>query len=304
VAEDLVRACWGVHTLYHETSPGDEADWAAFQKQVSFPVKPVPAGGWTDRFWAGLGTPEDEGMLFIIGAPEPRLSVLPKGFSKVYALQAGLLPQQAGPDAASWALARGEARTGATLYHRSEKPYSGDLLFEQPCDVTDKDDAASLEAKLKELAIQTVRDFWETSTRAQLRFQRSFTSETVRPSWAGGPVPWKESTKAVHGFVRASTHPREGAYTYLKGRRLRVWKASPAVARGEIKRWRAGDVFSFDPFRVWTGDGLVKLDRVQWEGEEEMPGTDFARTRGIEAGLTLEDAPPAGGRTVPAASAK
>ncbi len=289
VAEELVRACWTIHALHYDAAGPEAPSYEKFQKQVSFPLRPVPRDGWPG-LWDSL--PWDaETMLFLIGCPEPPARG-PRGRGvNIYALQPGLLPSQAGPDAHLWALYRGEGRTGVTLYRRGEKPYSGDLLFQEACPIADTDDAGTVEKALKDLAVEMVRRFWEVSTRAQLRPRKTFISGPANPPWAGGVVPWKEPTARVHNFVRASTHPYPGAHTYLKKRKLTIWKTSPLSPKGEIKTWRAGEIYSFDPFRVWTGDGLIRLDRVQWEGEEEMPGTDFARTRGIEPGLFLEDQP-------------
>jgi UDP-4-amino-4-deoxy-L-arabinose formyltransferase / UDP-glucuronic acid dehydrogenase (UDP-4-keto-hexauronic acid decarboxylating) len=276
VAEELVRACWSIEALYEN-----------FQKRVSFPIRPVAHADWA-LLWSSL--PQDDAMLFLIGCPEP---ANPQGFKDIYALQAGLLPSQAGPDAASWALARGDAKTGVTLYRRGQKPYGGELLFQESCPISDGDDAGTLGEKLKDLAVGVVRQFWELSTKAQLRPLGPVEPGVPSPEWDDGPIPWEKTTREVHNHVRASAHPRRGAYTYLKGRKLTVWKTTIVAPRGEVKRFRPGDVYSYDPFRVWTADGWIKLDRVQWEGEEELPGTEFARTRGIEAGLRLEKSAPA-----------
>jgi hypothetical protein len=289
VAEELVRACWGIDTLYYDESNAPAGVYEKFRKHVSFAVKEVPEKDCT-WFWKNLRF-DSEAMLFLIGAPEPPLEVLKTKPETFYALQPGLLPEQAGADAASWALYKGHPRTGVTLYRRGAKPYSGELVFRETCLVEESDDAGTLEKKLEALAVKLVRDFWEQSTRAKVRERGHVETANVNPPWKGEPIPWGESTRNVHNFVRASTHPRGGAATYLNGRRLTVWKTTPLRPRGEIKKWHAGEIYSFDPFRVWTGDGLIKLDRVQWEGEPEIPGTEFARTRGIEAGVTLDDHP-------------
>ncbi|HRY30225.1 MAG TPA: hypothetical protein P5079_09350 [Elusimicrobiota bacterium] len=283
VAEELVRACWGIETLFYDARSGaDREAFEKFAKQVSFPVRPVPGGDW-EKFWQSLAAPS-EVLLFLIGAVEPET---PLRFSSVYSLQAGLLPGQAGPDPLPWALWKGEPATGLTLYRRGARPYSGDLLFQTSCPIADSDDVGALEEKLKELAIRLVREFWESSTKAQLRPKESFAAAVVNPPWTGGAIPWANPTRDVHNFVRASARPGAGAFTYLKGRKLTVRKTTPLAPRGEIVSCRPGEIFSYDPFRVCTGDGMLRLERVRWEGEEEMDGTAFARTRAIEPGLMM-----------------
>jgi hypothetical protein len=101
VAEELVRACWSIEALYYDAASPQRAVYENFQKRVSFPIRPVAHADWA-LLWSSL--PQDDAMLFLIGCPEP---ANPQGFKDIYALQAGLLPSQAGPDAASWARWRG-----------------------------------------------------------------------------------------------------------------------------------------------------------------------------------------------------
>jgi methionyl-tRNA formyltransferase len=83
--------------------------------------------------------------------------------------------------------------------------------------------------------------------------------------------------------VRATTHPYPGAFAFLGGRKLYVWKAREVSGP---ETGLPGTVTAEGVPLVRAGRGGVELLSVQLEGEEEMDGSRFARTHNLE-GLTL-----------------
>jgi methionyl-tRNA formyltransferase len=76
------------------------------------------------------------------------------------------------------------------------------------------------------------------------------------------------------------THPYPGAFTYLDGKRLYIWKAYPEEESREDAS--PGTVISKKPLLVSTGKGVLKLINIQIEGEDEMDGEKFATIYEIE----------------------
>ena len=72
---------------------------------------------------------------------------------------------------------------------------------------------------------------------------------------------------SIYNLVRAVTHPYPGAYTFLAGRKLFIWKAAPqeGAAAGH-----PGTVVSTDPLVIKAGEGLLRVMSLQAEGEDEM----------------------------------
>ena len=60
------------------------------------------------------------------------------------------------------------------------------------------------------------------------------------------------------------THPFPGAFTERDGNKLYIWKSLPEDGCGE-----AGAVVSAKPLVYGTGKGLLRVLRVQPEGETE-----------------------------------
>jgi methionyl-tRNA formyltransferase len=88
-----------------------------------------------------------------------------------------------------------------------------------------------------------------------------------------GIIDWTKDAVAVYNLVRAVAHPYPGAFTFLNGRKLLIWKALPREGTADGP---AGLVVSTDPLLVKCGQGLLRLDSVELEGEEKMDGPAFA----------------------------
>ncbi len=78
-----------------------------------------------------------------------------------------------------------------------------------------------------------------------------------------GIIDWGKSAAGIYNLIRAVTHPYPGAFTFLSGRKLFIWKALPqeGTAGG-----RPGTVVSADPLLVKTGDGLLRVTSLQAGG--------------------------------------
>jgi methionyl-tRNA formyltransferase len=91
-----------------------------------------------------------------------------------------------------------------------------------------------------------------------------------------GLIDWSASTKTIDRLVRGLGHPYPGARTTLAGTELIVWEAEPVtpspayVGRVPGRPVRFGTDGSVD---VLTGDGLLRLRRVQVRGNEPVPPT-------------------------------
>ncbi|MDR1509668.1 MAG: hypothetical protein LBS53_08520, partial [Synergistaceae bacterium] len=69
----------------------------------------------------------------------------------------------------------------------------------------------------------------------------------------------------------ALTHPFPGAFTFSNGKKLLLWEARPCA----VKTSPPGTVVSPAPLIVGTGAGALRIDRAQWEGEDELNGSEL-----------------------------
>jgi methionyl-tRNA formyltransferase len=196
-------------------------------------------------------------------------------------LHGSLLPKFRGRAPVNWVLIAGEKKTGVTLHYMLEKPDAGDMIAQKECEITFEDTAYTLFMKMTDAARSLMRDVMpefrdSTFTRVPQAGQSSYFGSR-KPE--DGLIPWEKDAASIYNLTRAVTHPYPGAFTYLDGRKLYIWKAFPdenGVAG------HPGEVISVAPLAVSTGNGLLRLMMVQLEGEEEMDGEQFARRHNIE----------------------
>ena len=72
------------------------------------------------------------------------------------------------------------------------------------------------------------------------------------------------AARRIHNMVRALTRPYPGAFTFLGGQKLYIWKGAPAP--GQVTG-QPGKIFGplADGVAVVTGDGLYVVKEVQLE---------------------------------------
>jgi methionyl-tRNA formyltransferase len=216
----------------------------------------------------------------------PRLGCL--GF------HASLLPNYRGRAPVNWAIINGEKQTGNTLMFLDEGVDTGDILAQRAFPIADHDTVATIYDRVAISEDEMIREVMPLIHEGRMpRRPQDHAAASVMPRRRpeDGVIDWSRTTKQLHDWVRALTHPYPGAFTTVSGRRAWIWKASP---------WRPGpDGPAADPPQpgVWrrggtpprllagTGDGELSLERVQLDGEQELEGVAFAERHIPPGGL-------------------
>ena len=82
-----------------------------------------------------------------------------------------------------------------------------------------------------------------------------------------GLIDWSKSVHEIYNFVRALTRPYPGAFTFLNGQRLNIWKSQPfdSKIKYESKNGQIVEKFSTGDFVVNCKDGLLLI--TDYEGK-------------------------------------
>jgi len=227
--------------------------------------------------------------------PDEVLAVFPRG---VLNLHFSLLPAYRGPAPVQHALLDGRTVTGVSTFVIDQGMDTGPLLLTAEVPIMPDENAGQLTARLAEvgarLAVETL-DALEAgaiSPRPQPESGATLAPK-VRPEQAC--LDWTASAKRMVDAVRAFT-PSPGAWTTLRGRRLKVPRAALPpedagrlrLAPGELAPGPRGELLA------GAGDGAVELVWVQPEGRRAMPGGDFARGARLAPGERLGKGGPGG----------
>lgn len=200
-----------------------------------------------------------------------------------------LLPSYAGFSPLIWALINGEKEVGVTAHMMTDQLDAGDIVLQRSVAVGDRDTATDLfHQTLAHFGPITVdglaliaagRAEWTPQDRTRASFFHKRAEEDSR-------IDWTWSAEEIDRLVRAQSDPYPNAFTYYRGQRVRVVRAS--VSTG---------VYGGTPGRVFIpeGDGVVivagararqgrdhglVIERVRTDDDVELPATALFRTMG------------------------
>ncbi len=188
-------------------------------------------------------------------------------------LHGSCLPKYRGRVPVNWAVINGESETGATLHYMVEKPDAGDIVDQEKVLIDFSDTAHNVFGKVSEAAVTVLNRAWPllregVAGRIPMDLKSGNYCGGRKP--ADGLIDWARSALQIYNLIRGVTHPYPGAFTFLNGRKVVVWKALPQVGQGT-----PGQIISQTPLLVGTGDGLLELLSLQAEGDTEQGPEQF-----------------------------
>jgi methionyl-tRNA formyltransferase len=195
-------------------------------------------------------------------------------------LHGSYLPKYRGRVPVNWAVINGETETGATLHHMVAKPDAGDIVDREQVPILFTDTAFDVFTKVTDAAVKVLARSYPllaagTAPRMPLNLAEGSYFGGRKP--ADGLIDWTKPAVAIYNLIRGVTHPYPGAFTYLDGNKVIIWRAWPITGNGE-----PGRIVSADPLLVGTGDGLLELRSLQVEGEVELPAADYVASGTVE----------------------
>jgi len=217
--------------------------------------------------------------------PRDVLSLPPLG---CYNVHASLLPTYRGPAPVRWAIINGEETTGITIFRMDEGMDTGDLLVADSLAIGPNETAGMLTERLARLAARIITPALRDIVEATARFvPQEHDMATVVPilKKGDGRIDWSLSAESIRNRIRG-LDPWPGAFTFWRGKRLRLWEAE---AKDAGSAGKPGDVLSVDDegVTVRAAGGTLRLMSVQLEGGRRMPVEEFLRGHRMAPGEKL-----------------
>ncbi len=232
-------------------------------------------------------------LMFVVGLSQlvgAELLAVPKfgsiGFHPTF------LPSGRGRAPFAWLVLDG-APGAATFFLMDEGCDSGPIFVQRPFEVTPRDYASDVAAKL-DIATVAALDEWlpkflrgEWNPRPQDEVLATYNGKRGPDD---GLIDWDRPATEIHALIRAASDPHPGAYCYISDRKLIVWRAELELHLP----WRGvpGRVLLTCPNRgslVQTGDGLLWLSRTQFADESHVVAPQTAAKVGMKLGYVLPD---------------
>jgi methionyl-tRNA formyltransferase len=201
-------------------------------------------------------------------------------------IHASLLPRWRGAAPIQRAILAGDTETGVDIMRMEAGLDTGPVLLEARTPIGPRDTGATLHDRLARLGAELLPQAIDGLARGQLQ-PRAQASEGVtyahKIQKEEARIDWRKSAIEIDRQVRAF-NPWPVAETVLDGEQLRIWDALPLTTASPST---PGTILAVDEagIEVATGDGALRLTRVQAAGRKAMSAADFARARALRGKL-------------------
>jgi methionyl-tRNA formyltransferase len=195
----------------------------------------------------------------------------------------------------NWALINGDPFVAISIHTIVPELDAGNILFQQRIPIQENDTVADLYQKLntiqqEQLAETVVRFLSGDEGISQDNKNATYGCSRIP---ADGEIDWVASTRQIDRLVRALVTPFPGAYTYFQGRHLTIWKAEPVLNTPSYEGRIPGRVVGISKPKGYvealTGDGVLRIFEVQFEGEKRTAATDIIKSVRGTLGLRTTD---------------
>jgi len=207
-------------------------------------------------------------------------------------IHGSLLPAYRGAAPIQWAVLNGEKESGVTLMRMAKGVDTGDMLCKKTVPLDEKETGGSLQDKLARAGARLLVEALpllergELTPEAQREEDASYVGKLTKTM---GQIDWQKEAEVIERLVRG-LNPWPSAYTFYKGKQLKIWEADVAEASGESTDYRPGSVAGVgkDFFDVATGAGFLRVKSLQLEGKRRMQTKEFLSGYGVAPGFMLE----------------
>lgn len=203
------------------------------------------------------------GILLVIGwqrlIPKWLLDILPIGAFGMHG-SSEPLPKGRGRSPINWSLIENKSSFITNLFKYNEDVDTGMIVDSLEFDINQFDTCETLHFKnriaMNRLLKKNLPSLLDGS--AQLKPQPDV-EPTYYPKRTpdDGLIDWNRSTLEIYNLIRAVTHPFPGAFTYINGSRLYIWRAQPfdsKILYNDRENGEIVEIFYNNNFLVKTSD--------------------------------------------------
>lgn len=201
-----------------------------------------------------------------------------------------LLPKYRGAAPMQRAIINGEKETGVTIMYMAEGVDTGDIITAEAFPIGAEDDFEAIHDRSAEvgarLLVKTVADI-ANGTASRTPQDHSLATHAAKIEKEDCKIDFTKDAHTLDCAIRGVT-PIPGAFAYLGGKMLKIYKAAPTDGKGKPGEVIATDSKGTGSFTVACGEGALRVCGVIPEGKGKMSAGDFVRGRKINVGDILE----------------
>jgi methionyl-tRNA formyltransferase len=234
----------------------------------------------------GLGADAMIVVAYGLILPEPILAIPESGCINVHA---SLLPRWRGAAPIQRAIEAGDTESGITIMQMDAGLDTGNMLYRVSTPITAEDTGGSLHDRLAQLGAEALVAALTKLERGELHAEQQDDSQATyagKLQKAEGDINWQQPAAVLARKIRAF-YPWPGTRCHWKDRVLRLCHA------GAIDRPAAAEPGTIvqadtDGIIVATGDGQLKINRLQLAGGKPQTAREFLNGHALRAGDRLD----------------
>lgn len=189
----------------------------------------------------------------------------------------GNLPDYKGNATVNWSIINGESSINGNIHKMELEVDTGDIISRKKIPISN-------DSYISDILKQAEKDvpYLYEEALEKLRQDPTFCLEkgTIHGLRCYPRLPedsqinWLSDAVSINRLVRASSHPYKGAFSYLDGKKIIIWKAAvfPAVDKflavpGHIIRVNKSD----NTILVACKEGILEIQEIEYEGQVMSP---------------------------------
>ena len=206
-------------------------------------------------------------------------------------VHASLLPKYRGAAPIQWAVLNGDKETGVTTMYMDVGMDTGDMILKEKVEIGEDETTGELWDRLSkiggELLVETLKQI-ENGTAPREKQSDNFTMAPMLNKEMS-KIDWENKTaQEIKNLVRG-LNPIMGAYTFLKGKKIKFWKVDVSNKKldeiEDVDNLENGTILLADQKEglfIKTKEGVLKVIEIQGENAKRMSIGDFLRGNSIE----------------------
>ena len=209
-------------------------------------------------------------------------------------IHASLLPRWRGAAPIQRAIEHGDEVSGVTIMQMDKGLDTGDMLNKSSCEITADTTGVKLHDQLaalgSEALLATLTQLHDGALNPQVQ-DNAASCYAAKIEKSEATIDWSLKASELHRKVCAF-NAWPVAQTVLEGETMRIWESSLpdcSLANGSLVEGKtAGQVIAADGhLDVATGDGVLRIHKLQPPGKKAMAVSDFLNSRTITVGTQL-----------------
>jgi methionyl-tRNA formyltransferase len=204
-----------------------------------------------------------------------------------------LLPKYRGPSSINWPIARGDTRTGLSIFRPTDGLDEGPVILQKETPIGPDDTIGSVYFdRLFPMGVQAMVEAADLVVAGKHKEAVQDESRASYEGWfreAETKINWANHVDMVHNLIRAA-NPAPGAWTTLAGKKVQIYDCRKHVVRtfGAVKG-KIGEVSEIGAasFFVTAQGGRIEVLKAKHEEGKKVSAAEFASQNGLTPGNLL-----------------